>query len=129
MRVPALATTLVLGLAALPVTASEEVDHYEAEPSGSLAEALENLGAYNAKVAAVMDRDDLGVADMEEVHQYTYTMEQAVARIAAEMEEMAVVLERVHLSSEGDDPDALREATEIYLELSAPLTERADARP
>ena len=48
MRVAALATTLVLGLAALPATASDEVDHYAAEPSESLAEALENLGAYNA---------------------------------------------------------------------------------
>ena len=123
MRVAALATTLVLGLAALPAAASDEVDHYAAEPSETLAEALENLGAYNAKVAAVMDRDELGVADMEEVHQYTYTMEQAVARIVSEMEKMAVVLERVHLSSEGDNPDALRGATEVYLELSAPLTE------
>jgi len=123
MRLTSLAAALALGVAALPVTASEEVDHYAAEPSETLAEALENLSAYNAKVAAVMDRETLGVADMEEVHEYTYTMEQAVARIASEMEKIAVVLERVHLSSEGDNPDALRGETEVYLELTAPLTE------
>ena len=123
MRFPTLAATLAFGLAALPATASDEVDHYEAEPSESLAEALENLAAYNAKVAAVMDRADLGVADMEEVHQYTYTMEQAVARIATEMEKTAEILERVHQSSEGDNPDALRGETEVYLDMTAPLTE------
>lgn len=123
MRLPALAAAAVLGLATLPVHASEEVRHYSAEPSESLAEALENLAAYNAKVAEVVARDDLSPSDMEEVHEYTYTMEQAVARIADEMAGIAVVLERVHLSSEGDNPHALRGAAQVYLEMTAPLTE------
>ncbi|MGR3462042.1 MAG: DUF6746 family protein [Roseovarius sp.] len=38
------------------------------------------------------------------------------------MENLAIVLERVHLSSEGDNPHALRGATEVYLEMTAPLT-------
>ncbi|WP_104018271.1 DUF6746 family protein [Roseovarius nitratireducens] len=120
---PVLAATLVLGHGVLPATAAEEVEHYAAASSETLAEAIENLAAYNAKVEAVMARDDLGVQDMEEVHEYTYTMEQAVARIASEVEKIAVVLERVHLSSEGDNPHALRGATEVYLEMTAPLTE------
>ena len=123
MRLPALAATLALGLAALPAAASDEVDHYAAIPSETLAEAIKNIAEYNARVEEVMARDELSVADMEEVHQYTYTMEQAVARIASEMEKVAVVLERVHLSSEGDNPHALRGATEVYLEMTAPLTE------
>jgi len=63
------------------------------------------------------------VQDMEEVHEYTYTMEDAVARIASDMEAIAVVLEEVHQASEGDDPDALRAAAGAYLEKTAPLTE------
>jgi hypothetical protein len=122
MRLTSLAAALAFGVAALPAL-SEEVDHYAAEKSETLAEALQTLEDYNAKVATVMDRDSLSVADMEEVHEYTYTMEEAVARIATEMEEIAVVLEEVHLGSEGDDPAALRETTERYLEMTAPLTE------
>ncbi len=123
MRVITFAATLALGLAALPAIASEDVDHYAAEPSETLVEALRILDEYNAKVAAVMARDDLSVADMEEVHQYTYTMEQAVARIATETEDIAAALEEVHLSSEGDDPSALRENVATYLDMSGPLTE------
>jgi len=123
MRLPALATALALGLAALPAHASDEVDHYAAEPSENLAEALKTLKEYNARIASVMARDDLSMQDMEEVHEYTYTMEQAVARIASETDEIAVALEEVHQSSEGDDPEALRAAAEAYLERSAPLAE------
>jgi len=123
MRLTPLAATVALGLAGLPAAASDEVDHYAAEPSETLAEAMANLREYNAKVEEVMARDALSVQDMEEIHQYTYTMEQAVARVAAEMEKIAVVLERVHLSSEGDNPHALRGATEVYLEMTAPFTQ------
>src|SRR6056297_38253 len=123
MRLTSLAAALALGVAALPAAASDEVDHYAAEESETLAEALTVLDTYNAKVAEVIARDDLSVSDMEEVHEYTYSMEKAVARIATEMEEIAVVLEEVHQSSEGDDPAVLRENTENYLDMTAPLTE------
>ena len=122
MRLPIIAASFALGLATLPV-ASDEVDHYAAQPSETLAEAMANLKAYNAKVEEVMAREDLSPQDMEEVHQYTYTMEEAVARVAAEMEKLAVVLERVHLSSEGDNPSALRGAADVYLEMAGPLTQ------
>jgi hypothetical protein len=123
MRIASFVTVLGLGLAALPAHASDTVEHYDAKSSDSLASALATLADYNARVATVMARDDLSVQDMEEVHEYTYTMEEAVARIASEMAEIAVVLEEVHQASEGDDPGALRAATAAYLEQSAPLAE------
>lgn len=123
MRLPALAALFMLGLTALPAAASDQVEHYAAKSSETLAEAMTNLAEYNARVEKIMARDSLGVADMEEVHEYTYTMEQAVARIVSEMEAIAVVLEEVHLSSEGDDPEVLRAKTTTYLEMTAPLTE------
>jgi len=122
MRLPLLAAICALGLTALPAAASDEVEHYAAKSSETLAEAMANLAAYNAKVEEVMAREELTVQDMEEVHEHTYTMEQAVARIASEMEKIAVVLEEVHMASEGDDPDALREVTGTYLGMTTPLT-------
>lgn len=122
MRLTYLATPIALALFALTATA-QEVDHYEPVPSETLAEAMENLATYNARVEEVLARDELSVSDMEEIHQYTYTMEQAVARIATSMEEIAELLEEVHLASEGDDADDLRQKAEAYLERNAPLTE------
>jgi ElaB/YqjD/DUF883 family membrane-anchored ribosome-binding protein len=122
MRLTTLATPFALTLLALPATA-DEVDHYEPVPSETLSEAMENLETYNARVEEVLAREKLSVSDMEEIHQYTYTMEQAVARIATSMEEIAENLEEVHLASEGDDADDLREKAGVYLDRTAPLTE------
>ncbi|MFO7756964.1 MAG: DUF6746 family protein [Roseovarius sp.] len=122
MRLTYLATPVALALFALPA-AAQEVDHYEPVPSETLTEAMENLATYNERVEDVLAREDLSVSDMEEIHQYTYTMEQAVARIATSMEEIAELLEEVHLASEGDDADDLRQKAEAYLERNAPLTE------
>lgn len=122
MRLTYLATPLALTLFALPATA-DEVDHYEGEPSETLSEAMENLETYNARVEEVLERDALGASDMEEIHESTYTMEQAVARIATSMDEIAENLEEVHLASEADDEADLREKAEAYLEQTAPLTD------
>lgn len=122
MRLTYLATPVALALFALPATA-QEVDHYEPVPSETLAEAMENLATYNARVEEVLARDELSVSDMEEIHQYTYTMEQAVARIATSMAEIAENLEEVHLASEGDDSADLRDKAAAYLEQTAPLTD------
>ena len=116
-----LATPVALVLFALPATA-QQVDHYEPVPSETLAEAMENLATYNARVEEVVARDELSGSDMEEIHQYTYTMEQAVARIATSMDGIAAMLEEVHLASEGDDTEDLR-AKAAYLEQTAPLTD------
>jgi len=122
MRLTYLATPIALAFFALPSIA-QEVDHYEAVPSETLSEAMENLATYNAKVEEVLARDELSGSDMEEIHQYTYTMEQAVARIATSMEDIATILEEVHLASEADDTDDLREKASAYLDQTAPLTD------
>lgn len=88
-------------------------------PSWTLSEALENLASHNAKVADVLAREDMGVADMGEIHQYPCTMEQAVARIAASKDEIAGILEEVHLASEGGEVEALREKADAYLARTA----------
>jgi len=108
------AATVVLFMAS-PITA-DEVDHYEALPSDTLEQALTNFSTYNARMAEVLARADLDVNDMEEIHQLTYTIEVALAKITEVSEELAVTLEEVHLSSEGDNPARLRGVAEVYLD-------------
>ena len=103
-------------LAAVPALAEERIDHYQPEASETLAEAVENFVTYNRKLAEVMDREPLTGSDMEQVHEYTYTLEIALAKINEELGALPPVLEEVHLASEGDDPLRLRGVAGVYLE-------------
>jgi hypothetical protein len=98
----------------LPATA-EEVTHYAPEPSRTLEQAVANFTSYNERLADVLARDPLTVADMEEVHEYTYTLEIALAKINEELGALPGVLEEVHQTSEGGDPERLRDVAEAYL--------------
>ena len=75
-----LTTAMAIVLGGLTQAKAEEgVSHYEALPSETLAEAVENFVTYNDKVQEVLSRETLSVADMEEIHQFTYTLEIALA--------------------------------------------------
>ncbi len=110
------ASGAILIAATLPLRAEEGVTHYEALPSETLAEALDNFVTYNRKMEEVLAREPLTVDDMEEVHELTYTIEVALAKINEELGDLPVVLEEVHLASEGDRPERLRGAAGVYLE-------------
>lgn len=114
LQIVATSAAIALG-SSLSATASE-VDHYEPVPSETLAEAIENFVTYNRKMEEVLARDPLTVQDMEEVHELTYTIEVALAKINEELGALPVVLEEVHLSSEGDNPARLKGVAEAYLE-------------
>lgn len=117
-------TTLKLMTAAAAVAlagavagiAEERVSHYEPETSETLAQAMDNFVTYNRRMEEIIARDPLTVDDMEEVHELTYTLEVALARINEELGALPTVLEEVHLSSEGDNPARLRGVAEVYLE-------------
>ncbi|EDM69737.1 hypothetical protein RAZWK3B_07999 [Roseobacter sp. AzwK-3b] len=113
--VGSLVTAAAITLGHLVPATAEQVTHYAPEPSETLEQAVENFAKYNAKLANVLDRDPLTTADMEEVHEYTYTLEIALAKINEELGALPVVLEEVHQTSEGDDPERLRAAGEAYL--------------
>ncbi|GAB4300055.1 MAG: hypothetical protein Kow0058_15540 [Roseovarius sp.] len=111
----ALAGLLALGHTP-PAGAEEGMRHYEALPADNLAEALENFVTYNRRMDAILARESLGAPDMEEVHELTYTLETALARMLEELRALGAVLEEVHLASEGDNPARLRGVAEVYLE-------------
>lgn len=101
--------------------AEESVDHYAADAPGSFAEAVEQFTRHNAKISEILERKPLTVADMEEIHEITYTLEVALARINADMAALPSALEDVHLASEGDDPDRLRALSGVYLDTALGL--------
>lgn len=122
IRIAVTAGTIALGCVLSGHAHAEEgVTHYEALPSETLEQALDNFITYNAKVADVLAREDLSVQDMEEIHEYTYTLEIALARINEELGALPVALERLHIASEGDNTHELRAVGEVYLETASKL--------
>lgn len=110
-----------LALCAMPVVADVRIDHYAAEDSATLAEALENFSTFNNRVEAVLARPVMTRDNMEDIHQLTYTLEVALERIIAEATELAELLEEVHLASEGTDAEKLTRLTKSYLAISRQL--------
>lgn len=107
-----IAMTAMLGLG---TAQGSETDHFEGKPSRTVAEAWENLQTGNAELSALID-GELSPMDMAEVHEISYTLENALARLAEAQEASAVNLEEVHLASERNDTETVRTHGEAYLE-------------
>jgi len=118
MRLSALVTAFVISLAVFAgtATADERFEHYEPKPSDTLEEAVQNLSEYNKLMVEVLNRGELSDVDMEEIHQLTYTLEVALAKITEEMSAVAATLEEVHLASEERNEAKLRGNADVYLE-------------
>lgn len=114
---------LLAGAAPVP---AEQVQHYEAKPSRTLEEAMTHLAEYNTRLAEIMARDELTAEGLDTIHQLTYTLENALARIGTEVEGMAVNLEEVHLASERLDRETLREHGPRYLRKAQMLAGQDD---
>lgn len=100
---------------------SSRVDHYEGEAAESLSEALVHLAENNQRLAAMIDSEALTPAELNEIHQLTYTLENALERIRSEVVDIAQTLEEVHLGSEQADAQHVRERAQAYLDASRPL--------
>lgn len=111
----------VLLTAATVLQADEQPMHYDPLPSETLSAAVENFVTHNRKMSEIMARDPLTAEDMEEVHELTYTLEIALAKINEELGALPPILEEVHLASESDSPDRLRGVAEVYLEQAGTL--------
>jgi SMC interacting uncharacterized protein involved in chromosome segregation len=125
MRPSLLIPALGLLCAATAAQADDDrPEHFEGERSETLEEAFENLREYNAKLHAIIERDELTAAEMSEIHQLSYTLENALERIEDEVEDLAEVLEEVHVASEEMDRETVRKQAPAYLTGSESLYSR-----
>lgn len=102
-------------LVASPAVLADRADHFEGKPADTLAEAVANMSEYNEQLAAILAQEALSPQDMHNVHQLTYTLENALEKIRAEVVEVADVLEAVHVASETSDPDTVKAQGAVYL--------------
>jgi len=124
MKFPAMlfaGALLALSLSATAV-ADERPDHYSGERSDTLEQALANLADYNGQLEAILAKDELGPEDTAKIHELTYTLENALARIESEVEALEETLEEVHVASERYEVETVRTQGRKYLDNAAKLT-------
>ena len=110
----AAAATLLI---ATPIMADDDFKHYKGEAANTLEQAVVLFSEYNTKLETVL-AGELTPKTMSEIHQLTYTLENALEKIEDEMDELADTLERVHKASEVSDTGTVLSAGRQYLETS-----------
>ncbi|ALP52312.1 hypothetical protein Tel_03665 [Candidatus Tenderia electrophaga] len=115
------AAVLMLPASISTVVADELPDHFEGLPAETLAQAMTNFSEYNAKLADIIKQDKLVEKDLHEVHRLTYTLENALGKMASEVSELAETLEAVHLASESGDADTVTAQGQTYLDTARQL--------
>jgi len=120
-RAMTLVPMLVFILSGPMAFAGERVKHFKGEPSTTIEEARANLSEYHRRMAGILARDSLSPKDMMEIHQITYTLENALKYIADELKRLQEELEKIHLASERNDSATIRAVAPNYLSDSGRL--------
>lgn len=115
-------TALTAAMAFSGLAFATDVEHFEGKASNTLPEAVANFSEYNDKLEAVLE-GELTPEAMNEVHQLTYTLENAISKMSEELDSLAETLEEVHLASESADTETVSKQGSAYLETSRELVE------
>jgi len=99
---------------------ADRVEHFEGKPAHSLAQAFQNLEEGNQALAQLL-KMPITAETSYEIHQLTYTLENALERIDDEMARLEDALETVHLASEANRAKRLERHGQQHLELARQL--------
>ena len=102
-------------------TLASESSHFKAEKVETLSQAVKVFSEYNQKFAAIVAKDRIELKEMGEVHQMTYSMENALRKIKREVAEMEYLLEEVHEASEHGQPQTVIKDGRQYLKKAQTL--------
>lgn len=112
---------MFLGLSS--ATAGEKYDHFPSLEAPDTQTAICNLLAFNQKLSAITNKEQLTPEDMVKVHELTYTLENAVIGLQKNLETIAVDLEKAHIASEQLDAETVKDSGEKYLAATRLLLE------
>ena len=97
-----------------------DVEHFKGKPAHSLPEAMANFSEYSQKLSTLL-QGELTPEAMHEIHQLTYTLENALGRMDQELDALAETLESIHQASEHANTSEVRESGTSYLATSREL--------
>lgn len=113
MKSAVLAVSLVVAGGA--VADDDRPDHFKGLAAPDLQTAVANFSEYNKLLEQELS-GELTNANLEKIHQLTYTLEVALEKIEDELDDLADVLEEVHLASETYNREAVQKVAPVYLE-------------
>lgn len=117
-----MATVVTLGFTPL-APADERPDHFEGKPAETLEQAVVNFTEYNTKLKELLAQETLSPQDLHEVHQLTYTLENALAKINTEFAGLEKTLEAIHVASESADAKTVKTQGRAYLDTAGKVIE------
>lgn len=107
--------TMGFGVHALTAQAEDQADdiqHYEGKVFTKKKQAIKALKETSAQMAEIVASETLDIAKMEQIHQTSYTTEDAIAFLDKkgkyDLSDLAEKLEEVHLASEDHKAEELR---------------------
>lgn len=111
----------LLSLSSLSFASEGESKHFKGEKVENLAQAVKVFSEQNKKFAAMIADNNVDLQEMGQIHQMTYSMENALRKIKAEVEAMEHLLEEVHEGSEKAGNQAIIKDGRKYLEKAQTL--------
>ncbi|WP_054113563.1 DUF6746 family protein [Marinagarivorans algicola] len=93
-------TTLLTAALSQAEETMPEYDHFQGKEVANLKEAVMLFSQLNAKIAVILNKGEPTYEDMHKIHEMTYTLENALAKINTEMAALAPQLEKLHKASE-----------------------------
>ncbi|PKM04711.1 MAG: hypothetical protein CVV16_04130 [Gammaproteobacteria bacterium HGW-Gammaproteobacteria-6] len=123
MRILMLPITLTAALMSASIAMATDVEHYQGASADTLEQALANVEEYNKRLATLL-QGELDNTALTEVHELTYTLENALEKIRDEGAVLAARLEDVHKASERYDAVVVKQQGDIYLDTSRALLNR-----
>lgn len=113
--------TSLMWFAGFAVASDDRVDHFQGQSADTIEQALMNLEQYNARFSEILNAGEMDAETSYEIHQLTYTLENALERLETELGVLQEHLEAVHLASEANDTETQAERGRAYLRLSEAL--------
>ena len=108
---------LLLSFLFTGVSYAGTINHFKGEPADTLEAAITNLTSYNKKLAAYVNQSSkITPKELHEIHQISYTLENALERLSAEVKDIQDLLEEVHLASEQARYDDAKNHGKAYLD-------------
>ena len=118
MKINQLLITIMLVFISALSLAEDDYSHAKGLPADTLAQAVANYDLYNQKFAALL-KQELTPESMHEIHMLSYTLENALETMAAELSQHRDDLERVHKASETMKADQIIKFGNKYLDTSS----------
>ncbi len=108
-------SAIFIAAATITVAHATDVKHFKGEKPQTIAEAVAILEKYNAQLEGRIQYEPTPYT-MAEIHQMTYSLENALEFIDDHLDQTQENLEKVHIASETNDSETVQQKGKEYLQ-------------